>query len=233
MSAHWLSRQNVVIVGCGGKACASFSCVNNTAGLASSSMAASRSCRVGRVQRHIRAARFQDSPACRRACPPNAFDAQAHQHVRSHALFAQVVRQPVGPGVEFGVGEPVRCLATPAATLSGVRAACASNSPWMRLRDRGSRCAVSFHSTSSCRRSASRSIGSASISQSGSATTALTSVAKCPAIRSMVLSSNKSVLYSNAQCRMSWRSTTVSVRSNLAVVPGRRQRLQAQPRQAR
>ena len=55
---------------------------------------------------------------------------------------------------------------------------------------------VSFHSTSSCRRSAAVSSASSETRCSGSAAMPPSSVRKCSAIRSIVAASNRSVLYS-------------------------------------
>ena len=60
--------------------------------------------RVGRVERHIGAAGFEDAQQADEHVK-RAFDADAYQDVGADAPASQVVRQPVGSGVEFGVGE--------------------------------------------------------------------------------------------------------------------------------
>ncbi|OEZ49788.1 hypothetical protein DUGA6_62600 [Duganella sp. HH105] len=58
--------------------------------------------RIGRVQRHIGAAGFQDGQQAHHHFQ-RALHAQAHQHVRAHAQRAQVMRQTVGPRIQLAI----------------------------------------------------------------------------------------------------------------------------------
>ncbi len=55
-----------------------------------------------RIERHVSAAGFQDGQQADHHLR-RAFDAQADQYFRTDAMGTQVMRQPVGSGVEFGV----------------------------------------------------------------------------------------------------------------------------------
>ncbi len=60
--------------------------------------------RIGRVQRHIGAAGLQDAQQTHHHLQA-ALGADRDQNIGAHARTAQVVRQAVGPGVEFGIAQ--------------------------------------------------------------------------------------------------------------------------------
>ena len=80
----------------------------------------------------------------------------------------------------------------------------------------GNAAAVSFHSTTSCRRSLSPSSGTAAMRASGAAATAPRSVSKCPTRRSMPSRANRSALYSIVPVSPPASSTSETVMSNFA-----------------
>ena len=59
---------------------------------------------IGRVERHVRAARLEDGQQPHHHVRRPA-DAQAHQHLGADAHGAQAAGQAVGPGVELAVSE--------------------------------------------------------------------------------------------------------------------------------
>ncbi|MNM93413.1 hypothetical protein D3C81_1057870 [compost metagenome] len=59
---------------------------------------------VFRVQRHIGTTGFDGAQQADDHLQA-AFHGDAHQHIRAHALLTQLVRQLVGPAIQFGVGQ--------------------------------------------------------------------------------------------------------------------------------
>ena len=102
------------------------------------------------------------------------------------------------------------------------RAAPAPRRARATLRSRGYAVAVAFHSTSDPLPLALASSGSAAIGRSGSATIPASSTWKCPAIRSIVSASNRSVLYSKRPLSPSRVSGHVAARDRTS----RRRRLE-------
>ena len=61
---------------------------------------------IRRIDGHVRRARLQDAEYAHHHLQ-RALDEQAHQHVRPNTQPSQMMRQAVGPTVEFAVGHPL------------------------------------------------------------------------------------------------------------------------------
>ncbi len=170
----------------------------------------------GRVQRQVAGAGLPDGEDrddhVRRAREP-----QRHQPLGAGAERDEVVGEPVGPGVERGVVQPFAARGEGGASGVGPRGA--RRSPGTRSRPRGAaarRSSRGRHAVSR-RRTAGGRLPSG---RSGASTAPSSRRSSCPASRSAVAGSNRSVRYSSSPVSAAPSGTNSMLRSKVAALPG-------------